>query len=121
MHSPELLDHFRSPRNAGELPPPAISVEVENPACGDVLRLWAEVTDGRFKRVTFKARGCTASIASGSAITVWLQGRPVSDGCRVQAVDIDAALGGLPGASKHAAQLAADAAKALCHSAEARA
>ena len=37
--SPELSDHFRNPRNVGVLPPPAITVEVSNPVCGDILRL----------------------------------------------------------------------------------
>jgi nitrogen fixation NifU-like protein len=41
MHSDRLLDHFRNPRNAGELAPPSVKVDVTNPACGDMLRLWA--------------------------------------------------------------------------------
>ena len=40
MYNPVLLDHFQNPRNAGELPPPAITVEVTNPVCGDILQMW---------------------------------------------------------------------------------
>ena len=39
MYPPELIEHFQNPRNVGELPPPAVTVEVSNPACGDILRL----------------------------------------------------------------------------------
>ena len=39
MYSDIFLDHFKNPRNVGELPPPAVTVEVSNPACGDILRL----------------------------------------------------------------------------------
>jgi nitrogen fixation NifU-like protein len=117
MHSPQLLEHFHSPKNAGELPPPAVTVVVENPACGDILRLWAEAHDGRITRITFKARGCTAAIAAGSAATVWLEGRSLAEASMMQTADIERALGGLPEASKHAAVLAVDAVQALCRSA----
>ena len=119
MHKPELLDHFRSPRNAGELPPPAVTVQVENPACGDILRLWALLQGDCFGQVTFKARGCSASIAAGSAATVWLQGRRVAEAARIDPADVEGLLGGLPAASKHAAQLAVDAVKTLCRTAAA--
>ena len=46
MFSSEVLDHFQNPRNVGELPPPAMTVEVSNPACGDILRLSVRVEQG---------------------------------------------------------------------------
>ena len=111
MYSETLLDHFQNPRNSGELPPPAVKIRVENPVCGDILELWAQVKDGRIAEVRFRTRGCTASIAAGSALTELLAGRKVTD--PPAAAAIERALGGLPVESRHAAVLAADAARAL--------
>ena len=79
MYSERLLEHFQNPRNVGVLAPPAISVEVSNPACGDLLRLSAEFSQGVFVQVRYQARGCTASIAAGSALTEWLAGKTASE------------------------------------------
>jgi nitrogen fixation NifU-like protein len=51
LHSPQLLEHFQNPRNTGSLDPPAVAVEVSNPACGDILRLSALVEDGVLREV----------------------------------------------------------------------
>ena len=75
MYSALLLDHFQNPRHVGELPAPAITVEVSNPACGDILRLSARFAGERVVEVRYKVRGCTASIAAGSALTEWLLGK----------------------------------------------
>src|ERR1017187_9520272 len=64
MYSTRLLDHFQNPRNVGELPPPAVTVEVSNPVCGDILRLSVEFRDGRVAEARYKTRGCTASSAA---------------------------------------------------------
>jgi nitrogen fixation NifU-like protein len=108
VHSPRLLDHFQNPRNVGELGPPAVTVEVENPACGDILRLSVRVEDGRVAEVRYKVRGCTASIAAGSALTEWLQGRAVSELSSLRASTIEELLDGLFPESKHAAVLCVD-------------
>lgn len=113
MYSARLLDHFQNPRNVGELPPPAVMVEVSNPICGDILRLSAEFVDGRVAQARFKTRGCTASIAAGSALTEWLIGKTTQQVAALRPADIDEAVGGLQAESKHAAVLAADAARAL--------
>jgi len=113
MHSDQLLDHFQNPRNVGELGPPAIQIEVSNPACGDILRLSATVEDGRFRDVKYKTRGCTASIASGSALTELILGKNLATAQTIGQDDIENAVGGLSNESKHAAVLAADAVKAL--------
>jgi len=113
MYSELLLDHFRHPRNAGELDAPAVRVEVTNPACGDVLRLSTRIEDGRIAEVRFKAHGCTASIAAGSALAERIAGKSVDELARLTPLDIEQALDGLPAASKHAAALAVDAARAL--------
>src|SRR3954447_4363858 len=111
MYPARLLDHFQNPRNVGELPPPAITVEVANPACGDVLRLSARFEEGRIAESRYKVRGCTASIAAGSALTEWLSGKTREELSLFTPDIIDAAVGGLPAASKHAAILCADAVK----------
>ena len=111
MYPPRLLDHFQNPRNVGELPPPAVTVEVSNPACGDILRLSARIEAGRIAEVRYKVRGCTASIAAGSALTEWLTGRTREELSMFTPEMIDDAVGGLPAASKHAAVLCADAVK----------
>ncbi len=69
MFSATLLDHFQNPRNVGELPPPALVVEAANPVCGDILRLSVLLESGRVREARFQVRGCTASIAAGSALT----------------------------------------------------
>ncbi len=58
MYSAPTLDHFQNPRNAGDLPDPDAAVEIENPGCGDVLRLTLKVSSGRISEVRFKAKGC---------------------------------------------------------------
>ena len=75
MYPERLLEHFQNPRNVGELEPPALLVEVSNPACGDILRLSARFEGGRVVEARYKVRGCTASIAAGSALTEWMRGK----------------------------------------------
>ena len=113
MHSQLLLDHFQNPRNVGDLDPPAVRVEVTNPACGDILRLSAQFDGGRVAQVRYKIRGCPASIAAGSALTEWMLGRTREELARVRTTDIEQAVGGLIPESKHAAVLCVDGVKAL--------
>jgi nitrogen fixation NifU-like protein len=113
MHSDRLLDHFQNPRNVGRLDPPAIEVEVSNPACGDILVLTALVADDRIVDVRFQVRGCTAAIAAGSAVTELLRGKLLSEVTTLSRDDVESALDGLRNESKHVAALAVDGAKAL--------
>jgi nitrogen fixation NifU-like protein len=113
VHNPQLLEHFRNPRNVGELPPPAVTAEVSNPACGDTLRLSVRWEEGRAAETAYKCRGCTASVAAGSALTEMLKGRSKEEARRLRAADIEAAVGGLAAESKHAAVLCADALRAV--------
>jgi nitrogen fixation NifU-like protein len=117
MHSARLLEHFRNPRNVGHLPPPAITVDVTNPACGDMLRLSARFDDGRIVEARFQVRGCTAAIAAASALSEWMTGKTRAELQALTAEIIEAALGGLEPASKHAAALCVDGAKAMARSA----
>jgi nitrogen fixation protein NifU and related proteins len=113
VYNERVLDHFRNPRNTGELPAPAVTVEVSNPACGDILRLSARFEEDQVAEARFKTRGCTASIALGSFLTEWLTGRGSEEMAQLTPVDLEAAVGGLPTASKHAAVLCVDAVRAL--------
>jgi len=116
MYPPRLIEHFQNPRNVGELPSPAVTVEVSNPACGDILRLCVQWQDGRVAETRYKVRGCTASIAAGSALTEWLAGKTRAEVAAFDAAAIDEAVGGLPPASQHAAALCGDAVRALLRS-----
>ena len=117
MHSELLLEHFRNPRNIGQLPPPAVTMDVSNPACGDLLRLSALFQGERVVEARFQVRGCTASIAAGSALSEWMIGKTRAQLLGLTAEMIELALGGLEPASKHAAVLCVDGAKAIAHSA----
>jgi len=113
MYSEPLLDHFRNPRNVGELAPPAVTVDVMNPACGDMMRLSIRWAEGRISQARYKTRGCTASIAAGSALTEWMTGRTVDELKQLKAADVEAAVGGLAPESKHAAMLCVDSVRAV--------
>lgn len=113
MYSERLLDHFKNPRNVGTLSAPALSVEVSNPACGDVLLLSARFENGAVADVRFKIRGCTASIAAGSALTEWMTGKNRDELARISVTIVEGLVGGLPPESKHAAVLSVDGVRAL--------
>jgi nitrogen fixation NifU-like protein len=117
MFSEVLLDHFRNPRNAGDLPEATAKIEVSNPVCGDVLQLAAVFEDGVVREVRFLCRGCTASIACASLLTETMLGRESRGLRKITAESLSETLGGLPEASFHAAQLARDALKALLRAA----
>ena len=118
MYPDRLIEHFRNPRNVGELAPPAVTVEVSNPACGDILRISARFEAGVAVDVRYKVRGCTASIAAGSALTEWIAGRTREEIAAFRPSIVDAAVGGLPAESKHAAALCADGVKQLLRRSE---
>jgi NifU-like protein involved in Fe-S cluster formation len=86
---------------------------VSNPACGDILRLAARFEDDRAVEVRYKVRGCTASIAAGSALTEWMVGKTRAQMAAFRAAIVDQAVGGLAAESKHAAALCTDAVKLL--------
>jgi nitrogen fixation protein NifU and related proteins len=109
MYSAQLLDHFQNPRNAGEIADPDATAEIENPACGDILRLTLKGSARRITKAQFKAKGCVAAIACGSALTELIVGRTMDEVLSLRREDLTGAVGGLPQASTHAAQLALDA------------
>ena len=109
MYSKEVLDHFEHPRNAGVVAEPDAQAQIENPACGDALKLTVRITDGRIDEVRFQAKGCVASIACASAMTELVLGRTVEEARRLRREEIVEAVGELPQASTHASHLAIDA------------
>jgi nitrogen fixation protein NifU and related proteins len=109
MYSAQVLDHFQHPRNAGDLPCADGVAEIENPACGDVLRLAVKIRDHSIAEARFKAKGCVPAMACGSALTVLITGKTLDEARKLSRDDVIAALGSLPQASTHAAQLAIDA------------
>src|SRR5215467_8318936 len=113
MFSPEVLDHFKNPRNAGELPYATASVEVSNPVCGDILRVAVRVENKQILEARFLCRGCTTSIACASRLTELLTGAEVAGLAKINADILSVSFGGLPPETIHGAHLAADAAQAL--------
>lgn len=120
MYSAQTLDHFQDPRNAGEISNPDAAVEIENPVCGDVLRLTLKFNSGRISEVRFKAKGCVPAMACGSALTELVFGKTLEDARKLRREDVVAAVGGLPQASSHAVQLALDALSAALNQLVAR-
>ncbi|MGC2228361.1 MAG: iron-sulfur cluster assembly scaffold protein, partial [Candidatus Sulfotelmatobacter sp.] len=99
MYSAQLLDHFQNPRNVGELADADAAAEIENPACGDVLRLTLKSGGGRITGARFKAKGCVASSACGSALTELIVGKGLNEARELRREDLIASVGGLPQAS----------------------
>jgi nitrogen fixation NifU-like protein len=113
MYSPTLLDHFHHPRNVGEIADASVMVEASNPVCGDLLKLWAIVRDGKIQDVKFKAAGCVPSVGCGSWLTEAILSKPLEELSSLTPNDVAIGLDGLPPASNHAAVLAIDALKRL--------
>jgi nitrogen fixation NifU-like protein len=113
MFTDAVLEHFRNPRNAGELPNADAVVEVSNPVCGDILKLAVRLEGNRIVEARFLCRGCTTAIACASFLTEQLLTRTLAESQSVSPDSISNTLGGLPAATFHGAQLAADALQAL--------
>lgn len=74
-----ILDHYRTPRNRGELPPPAVCTEGNNPLCGDDIRVYLDVVDGVVQDVKFSGQGCSISQSSTSMMTVAIKGKTIEE------------------------------------------
>ena len=79
LYQEVILDHYRRPRNKGEMEGATHSVTMNNPLCGDVIELMLRVEGGRVTEARFQGRGCSISQASASMMTRELEGRPVSE------------------------------------------
>lgn len=109
MYSAQLLDHFQNPRNVGEIADADARAQIENPVCGDTLRLTLRARAGRIAETRFKAKGCVPAMACASALTELAIGKTLAEARALKVDDLSRAVGGLPQASSHAAQLALDA------------
>jgi nitrogen fixation NifU-like protein len=118
VYSPQVLDHFEHPRNSGLLDDPDASVQVENPVCGDVLRLSAIIVDGRISGIKFLSQGCVPAIACGSAVSELAKGKTIAQANALTRGELMEMLGELPEASSHAVALAMDALSKLLKSLE---
>jgi nitrogen fixation NifU-like protein len=108
VYSSRVLDHFENPRNAGELACPDLTAQLENPACGDILRLTLKVADGRIAAICFRAKGCVATVACASALTEMVGQQEIATVRLLRREQLIAAVGGLPKTSLHASHLAID-------------
>jgi len=113
MFSPAVLDHFKNPRNPGDILDADAIAEVTNPVCGDVLRLSVRTEVGRIVEARFKAQGCVTAIACSSYLTEILQGKTLDEARKITAQQISDGLGGLPPATAHGSQLAVDGLRAV--------
>ncbi|HET89876.1 MAG TPA: SUF system NifU family Fe-S cluster assembly protein [Chloroflexi bacterium] len=93
MYREQILDHYRHPRNQGRLDQPDVSHELDNPVCGDVVRMDVRLTDGRVSEARFSGRGCVISMASASMLSEEIQGRSVSELMALQEADVFEMLG----------------------------
>jgi len=109
MYDPRLLDHFEHPRNVGEVDDADASVTVENPACGDIMRLSIKVSGGKITAARFQTRGCVAAIACGSRLTEMLRGQDLDSARKLDRQQLVDSVGGLGPESTHASHLAFDA------------
>lgn len=112
LRSPQFIDHLTHPRNPGELDDPDAVVTVGNPVCGDELKLFLKVEDGRIADARFKAYGCAAALAASSILTEMIKGKTLEEARAITSQDIAEALGGLPKHKAHAGDLAEDAVRA---------
>jgi nitrogen fixation NifU-like protein len=113
MFSDTVLDHFKNPRNAGDLAGADAKIEVSNPVCGDVLKLAVRIEKEKIVEARFLCRGCTTSIACASLLTEQLLRRTLAEARSLTAQSLSEALGGLPAATFHGAELAADAVQTM--------
>ena len=120
MYSRTVLDHFDSPRNVGSLADADADAEVENPVCGDSLRLWLRIRDGVIDRATWQGRGCAPALAAASLTSELLTGMRLEQARELDRGAIDEALGGLPARKAHAATLAVSAIRAAIANYETR-
>ncbi len=106
LYNPVVMDHFKHPRNMGEMETPDGVGEATNPVCGDTMRLFIKVDENRIKEVRFLTFGCGAAIAASSMLTEMLKGKSLDEALNVSDQDIVQALGGLPPAKVHCSVLA---------------
>jgi nitrogen fixation NifU-like protein len=111
LYSEKVMDHFKNPRNVGEMENPDGVGRVGNPICGDVMELYIKVKDGIIVDAKFKTFGCGAAIATSSMVTEIVKGKSIKEALKISNKAVVEALDGLPPAKMHCSVLAEDALK----------
>jgi len=106
VYSEQVMEHFRNPRNVGEIEDADGVGKVGNPVCGDIMELSIKVKDGRIDDAKFRTFGCGAAIATSSMVTELVKGKTVEEALEVSNKAVVEALGGLPPVKMHCSVLA---------------
>jgi nitrogen fixation NifU-like protein len=109
LYSEKVMDHFRNPRNVGEIENPDGTGHVGNPICGDVMELYIRVKNGVIADAKFKTFGCGAAIATSSMVTEMVIGKSIEEALEISNHAVAEALGGLPPIKMHCSVLAEEA------------
>lgn len=109
MYTDKVMEHFKNPRNMGEIPDADGTGTVGNPVCGDLMTMYIKVKDNRIKDVKFKTYGCGAAIATSSMTTELAKGKTLEEAMNITRASVADSLGGLPKVKMHCSNLAADA------------
>jgi nitrogen fixation NifU-like protein len=109
LYSEKVMDHFRNPRNVGEMENPDGIGHVGNPICGDIMELYIKIKDNVITDAKFKTFGCGAAIATSSMVTEMVIGKTIDEALEISNKTVAEALGGLPAAKMHCSVLAEDA------------
>jgi nitrogen fixation NifU-like protein len=112
LYNEKVIEHFKNPRNVGEMENPDGVGRVGDPVCGDVMELYIKVKDGIVVEAKFKTFGCAAAIATSSMVTEMVKGKRVEEALKISNKAVVEALDGLPPAKVHCSVLAEDALKA---------
>jgi nitrogen fixation NifU-like protein len=108
-YSEKVLEHFKNPRNVGELEnPDGVGIE-GNPVCGDLMEIHIQVEDDRITDIKFKTFGCGSAIATSSMVTELAKGKTLDEALKITRQDVADELDGLPKQKMHCSNLAADA------------
>jgi nitrogen fixation NifU-like protein len=108
MYTEKVMEHFRNPRNMGDMPDADGIGTVGNPVCGDLMTIFIKVKDNKIADVKFKTFGCGAAIATSSMITELAKGKTLEEATKISRGDVAESLGGLPPVKMHCSNLAAD-------------
>ena len=111
LYSDKVMDHFRNPRNVGEIPDADGVGEVGNAKCGDIMKMYLKIKDNVIQDVKFETFGCGSAIASSSMATEMIKGKTTDEALAVTNRQVVDALGGLPAHKLHCSVLAEEAVK----------
>jgi len=110
-YSKKVIKLFQNPKNMGEMKNPDAVGEVGNAVCGDIMKIYLKIKDGKIKDIKFQTMGCIAAIATSSITTELAKGKTLEQAKKISNKDVAKALGGLPPLKMHCSNLAADALK----------